>query len=249
MRAKLLSLSLLCAVSLAGCTSNSNTNQTANAPAQTTITDQTVTTTQPAASPQASGSPQTAVDTSGVPVGTQPNAPASANAKDACALLTSDDVKTVQGEEVKETKPSQRSDSSFAIAQCFYTTPTFTKSISLEVTQAAPGSKTNPRDFWRENFTRAAEEGERDKAKDRDRAKDKDKDKNKAGGEEEEKGAPPQRITGLGDEAYWINSRVSGALYVLKGDRFIRLSLGGTDTDAVRQKKAKTLAQKALSRL
>jgi len=248
MRAKLLSLSLLCAVSLAGCTSNSNTNQTANAPAQTTITDQTVTTTQPAASPQASGSPQTAVDTSGVPVGTQPNAPASANAKDACALLTSDDVKMVQGEEVKETKPSQRSDSSFAIAQCFYTTPTFTKSISLEVTQAAPGSKTSPRDFWRENFTRAAE---RDKEREKDKDKDKDKDKARGGhgGEEEEEGAPPQRITGLGDEAYWINSRVSGALYVLKGDRFIRLSLGGTDTDAVRQKKAKTLAQKALSRL
>ena len=178
------------------------------------------------------------------PAATQPNAPASANAKDACALLTSDDVKTVQGEEVKETKPSQRSDSSFAIAQCFYTTPTFTKSISLEVTQAAPGSKTSPRDFWRENFTRAAE-------RDKEREKDKDKDKARGGhgGEEEEEGAPPQRITGLGDEAYWINSRVSGALYVLKGDRFIRLSLGGTDTDAVRQKKAKTLAQKALSRL
>src|SRR5207248_6741228 len=228
--------------------SNSNTNHTANAPAQTTTEQTVMTTSQPAASPQATGSPQTAANTS-ASTGTQPNVPVSANAKDACALLTSDDVKAVQGEEVKETKPSQRSDSSFAIAQCFYTTPTFTKSISLEVTQAAPGSKTNPRDFWRENFTRAAEEGERDKAKDRDRAKDKDKDKNKAGGEEEEKGAPPQRITGLGDEAYWINSRVSGALYVLKGDRFIRLSLGGTDTDAVRQKKAKTLAQKALSRL
>ena len=179
--------------------------------------------------------------------------PVSANAKDACALLTSDDIKAVQGEEIKETKPSQRSDSSFAIAQCFYTTPTFTKSVSLEVTQAMPGSRTSPRAFWRENFTRAAEEGERDKERERDRAKDKDKDKDKTGGgrgaEEEEKGPPPQRVSGVGDEAYWVNGRVSGALYALKGDRFIRISLGGTDTDAVRQKKARTLAQKALSRL
>jgi hypothetical protein len=241
---------LLFVLWLAGCTSNSNTNQPVNAPAQTT-TEQTSTTTtsQPAASPQASGSPQPAAGAPSPSTAAPPNAPLSANAKDACALLTSDDVKDVQGEEVKEAKPSQRSDSSFAIAQCFYTTPTFTKSISLEVTQAMPGSHTSPREFWKENFARAAEAGEHD----RDRDKDKDKDKNKPsaprGEEDEEKGPPPQRIAGVGDEAYWVNSRVNGALYVLKGDRFIRISLGGTDTDAVRQKKAKTLAQKALNRL
>ena len=248
MRSKL--LLLLSALVLAGCTSNSNTNQTANAPAQTTTEQTSTTTSRPVASSQASSSPQTAANVPGAPTGAQPNVPISANAKDACALLTSDDIKAVQGEEVKESKLSQRSDASFAIAQCFYTTPTFTKSISLEVTQAMPGSKTSPRDFWKENFTRAAEAGARDR--DRDRDKDKDKNKNKPSGgrgEEEEKGPPPQRIGGVGDEAYWVNSRVNGALYVLKGDRFIRISLGGTDTDAARQKKAKTLAQKALGRL
>ena len=135
-----------------------------------------------------------------------------------------------------------------AVAQCFYTTPTFTKSVSLELTQAAAGGKTSPREFWKENFTRAATEGERERG--RDKVKDKDKDKERGQrGEEEEGGAPPTHIAGVGDDAYWVNSRVSGALYVLKGGRFIRISLGGADTDAARQKKAKALAQKALARL
>jgi hypothetical protein len=238
MRFKLPLLSFLCALAFASCTSSSNTNQTTNAPTQTTTANQTVTTTsQPGASPQASGPQQTAANAPGATTSTQP---ISAKAKDACALLTSDDIKEVQGEEVKETKLSQRTDSSFDIAQCFYTTPTFTKSVSLEVTQAAPSSMTSPRQFWQENFARAAE---------RSREKEKDKARAGRGAEEEEEGAPPQRVAGLGDDAYWVNSRVSGALYVLKGDRFIRLSLGGTDADAVRQKKIKTLAQKALSRL
>jgi hypothetical protein len=231
---------------LAGCTSKTTTTSNTTAPASSPAA-----TSGPNMQPATSSS---AANTSAAPAapGTASSAqPTGANVKavDACALLTSDDIKAVQGEEVKETKPSQRSDASFAIAQCFYTTPTFTKSVSLELTQPAPGSRTNPREFWHDNFTRAAADSDRDR--DKDRAKDKDKNA-KAGagrGEEEEGGAPPQRIKGLGDEAYWINSRVSGALYVLKGDRFIRISLGGTDTDAARQQKAKALAQKALSRL
>lgn len=242
---------------LAGCARTTQTTTTTTAPSgQATNQTATTTTVPPAGSPQAAAVP-------GQPAGASPAA--ATGPRDACALLTSDDIKDVQGEAVKDAKSSQRNDASFAVGQCFYTTPTFTKSVSLELTQAANGSKTSPRDFWKENFTRAAAEGEReererergrdkdrDKGRDKDRDKDKDKEKAKErgrGGEEEEEGAPPTHITGVGDDAYWVNSRVSGALYVLKGNSFIRISLGGAEDDAARQKKAKALALKALARL
>jgi hypothetical protein len=256
MRCKLLLVSSI--LLLAGCAQTTTTTTTTNAPNdQATAQTATTTTVQTAASPQAAAVP-------GQPAAALPAAATTAP-RDACTLLTSDDIKEVQGEAFKDAKLSQRTDSSFAVAQCFYSMPTFTKSISLELTQAVAGSKTSPRDFWKENFARAAAEGERDKDRDRDRGRDKDKDKDKdknkdkdkdkdkdkergRGGEEEEEGAPPTHVAGVGDDAYWVNSRVSGALYVLKGNSFIRLSLGGADTDEARQKKAKALAQKALAR-
>lgn len=240
MRVKPLLLAVACALALGGCT-NSNTNQTANAPAQSPATEQT---TAPSAPPQ-----QTAVvPGQPAPSGAAP-APASGNS-DACALLTSDEIKAVQGEAVKESKPSQRGEASFAVAQCFYTTPTFTKSVSLEMTQRAANAKTSPRDFWEEQFGRYEQAGGRERERERAREREREKDKGRGGREEEEEeGAPPTPVSGIGDEAFWVNSRVSGTLYVLKGDRFIRISLGGADDDATRQKKAKTLAQKALARL
>ncbi len=232
MRVKLPLLLLVGALALAACTS---TTTTTNQPAPTAVPAAAAT--PPAASPAAPAGAQSGADTH-----------TTAAAPDPCRLLTSDEIKAVQGEEVKETKASQRSDTSFAIGQCFYTTATFSKSISLEVTQPSPGSKTSPRAFWQENFTRAAAAAggsERERKHEHDKGQDKDKQHN---AEEEAEGAPPMRVAGIGDEAFWINSRMSGALYVLKGDRFIRFSLGGTDDNAARQRKAKTLAQKALAR-
>ena len=56
-------------------------------------------------------------------------------------------------------------------------------------------------------------------------------------------------IDGLGEEAYWTGSPITGALYVLKGDAFLRISVGGEKDESVRIKKAKTLAEKVLKRL
>ncbi|HEX8069572.1 MAG TPA: hypothetical protein VF546_06455 [Pyrinomonadaceae bacterium] len=259
-------LPLVCAVcllALAGCTSNTTTTTTqpaapgappATGTGQPAAPGQTPAPGQPV--PAAPGAPQAA----GAPTG--PNATgAPAASADACGLLTSAEIKEVQGEEVKDTKASQRSDASLAIAQCFYTTPTFTKSVSLEVTRPVPGGRESPREFWREHFTAAANEGrerEHERERERERGKDKDKEKERererererrGGEEEEEEGAPPQRVTGIGDEAYLINSRVGGALYVLKGDKFLRVGIGSGDNDATRQKKLRALAQKALARL
>jgi hypothetical protein len=56
---------------------------------------------------------------------------ASAPQRDACSLLTADDLQRVQGERPAEVKPSE----SGAFQQCFYRLPTFTNSINLGVTR------------------------------------------------------------------------------------------------------------------
>lgn len=175
-----------------------------------------------------------------------------AKVDDACALLTSDDIKAVQGEAVKESKPSRRDDATLRVSECFYTTETFNKSISLELTTGADGQ--SARRLWDERFARAREEagkGEREREREK-REREREREKKKAeprGEEEEEEGAPPAAVKGLGDEAYWAPGRVNGTLYARKGDAFVRVSIGGAETDAARMSKAKVLARRALARL
>ena len=214
----------------------------------------------------------TASSAAGAPAGQQPSAPAAPGASaspaaagqpagsaaqpggagaDACALLTSEDVRAVQGEPVKESKASRRSDGALAVSQCFFTTATFNKSVSLEVTRGGAGQ--SARKFWDARFEKAREEGgkgekERERERERER-KEREKKGEKKGGEEEEEGGLPTPVKGVGDEAYWASSHVNGILYVLKGDAFIRVSIGGADDSATRLKKSKALAQRALARL
>jgi hypothetical protein len=189
------------------------------------------------------------------PTVTSSSSPATSAVKarvDVCALLTSDDLKSVQGEPVKEAQRSDRRDGDFIVAQCYYALPTTSNSVVLNVTTANEGqSAGNPKKFWEDTFGRdegkgGGREKEREREKERDKAK---KDKPKAGGEEEEEGAAPEKVQGLGDEAFWIAGRVGGALYVLKKDVFFRLSVGGAGDEKAKLKKSKTLAQQVLKRI
>jgi hypothetical protein len=56
-----------------------------------------------------------------------------------------------------------------------------------------------------------------------------------------------RRIEGLGEDAYW--ELRSGALYVLQGDKFIRVSVGGVGEESARIEKSKILALAAVKRL
>jgi hypothetical protein len=46
-----------------------------------------------------------------------------------------------------------------------------------------------------------------------------------------------------------VPNRFGGVLYVLKGDAFISIGLGGTDDENTKLKKSKVLAEKALAQL
>ncbi len=66
---------------------------------------------------------------------------------------------------------------------------------------------------------------------------------------EREEHGRPRPLPGIGDEAFWVGSRMSGALYVLRGDSYFRLSLGGPESETVKIDKARRLASELLLRL
>jgi hypothetical protein len=223
MRLKLI-MFLTCALVVTGCRS-SDTGQ------QTTYT---ATSTSQQASPTQLTSP--------VPQTGQQTTPAtnSTGVKpkiDACAMLTSKDIEPIQGEALKETKLSGTSTGGFNVSQCFFTLPTFTNSISLAVTQRGDGlGARDPREFWKDTFH--TEERKKGGKQEKDRE-----------GEKEEESAPPQKVTGIGDEAFWTASRAAGGLYVLKGNSYIRVSVGGPGDQESKLKKSKALARKVIERL
>jgi hypothetical protein len=153
---------------------------------------------------------------------------------DACALLSRAAIRQATGEPVASTKATSQVTRKVRQSQCFYTLPTFTNSVSVTLTSPAGLKRDGAREMWERWFHR----GEDDK--DRDQAEPK--------GEAEEEAAKAAPVAGMGDEAFWVHSFV-GNLYVRKGNRFLRISLGGKLNDEERQARAKALAADALRRL
>lgn len=160
---------------------------------------------------------------------------------DPCSLLTSADVAAVQGEPVEQTKPSNQPGTGLLMLQCLFRTTTPTKSVSLAV--AAP-SAMSPRAFWRKQFHPG-----QDAAKEKDSARAEKKSVAERKEQEEEESSRPRVIAGLGEEAYWVGGPIAGALYVLKGNTFLRISVGGIREESARIEKSKALARVALKRM
>jgi hypothetical protein len=154
--------------------------------------------------------------------------------RDVCALITLEEIQTVQGSPIKESKSSARADAGLRVSQCFYTATEFSKSVNLALVQRDPDhpSGRNAKDFWKEKFDPYENE-----------------EPQKDGDDEKEQGSAPKKIEGLGDDAYWVSNRFGGTLYVLKGDAFMSIGLGGTDDEETKLTKSRALAQKALQRL
>jgi hypothetical protein len=57
------------------------------------------------------------------------------------------------------------------------------------------------------------------------------------------------RVRGIGDEAVWSGNHLVGALYVLRRDKILRISVGGPGTKAQKIAKARRLGLRALARL
>jgi len=165
------------------------------------------------------------------------------SAVDACKLLTGEEIKTIQGDTLKDITPTGQSGGTFAMSQCFYTTSNFVNSVSLTVTQQNSNTGAeNIREYWKQRFRSAGN-------RDREREEKRERDNKKKAPEEEEEGAPPERVKGVGEEAYSVGNAKMGALYVLKGNKILRISVGGSHSQPERIQKMKTLAQYAINRL
>jgi len=159
---------------------------------------------------------------------------------DACAMLTRADVQKIQGDAVQETKPSTPPAGGLIMSQCLFRTANPSKSVSVAI--ALPGS-TSPRAFWHKQFPSTKPSAE--DAAEKKRAAGSKGDKK----EEEEESTRPRTIQGIGEQAYWVGSPMTGALYVLKGDTFLRISVGGVREESTRIEKSVALARLVLKRL
>jgi hypothetical protein len=156
---------------------------------------------------------------------------AGATAFDICGVIPSSAIESAQGAPVLSTKSSQRETGGLTIAHCYYMLANQAQSVSLEVT--LPGSeaatRSHPRQYWRTHFGRDREIGEGE-------------------AREQERDASAE-VSGLGREALFEGNGPVGALYVLDGDRFLRISIGSSADPASRVEKSKALARAALAGL
>ena len=171
--------------------------------------------------------------------------------ENACTYLTHEEIQQVQGAAVKDEKGSGSSDGQLRVLQCYYAAEPSNRSVSLMVTQNDPKG-TNARaakESWESTFGRYDEDNEKEKKGDKEKAESLRGEKAGRGEEEEEGKVPMKKIDGVGEEAFWSGSRVGGALYVLKNGAYIRVSIGGPDSEEEKIKKTKVLAEKAIARL
>ena len=184
-----------------------------------------------------------------------------------CMLLSAEEVKQVQGEAFEEAQGSEHAAGPLSMSQCFFRLPNFGKSVSLEVVRAAPGAEAGAlKEYWRKRFhpeAVEARERERELKEEREREREKMLERERAAGQvregghkekeeegkDEEEDSRPQRVPGLGGEAYLSGNRRTSTLSVLKGDAVLRLSVSGPEEPADKGKRAAALAAKALKRL
>ncbi|HEX8352564.1 MAG TPA: hypothetical protein VF611_06690 [Pyrinomonadaceae bacterium] len=206
---------------------------------------------------QNAAAPQTAATPAPAP---GPPLPRSAT----CLLLSDEELQEVQGEAPSDAQGSEHAAGGLSMSQCFFRLPTFSKSISLEVVRAEPGAPAGAlKEYWRKRFhpdaiearelqrqreeeaTLAREERlkrEREAGQVREGGRRKKKDK-------EAEDARPERVRGVGQEAYWSGNQTTAALYVLGKGAVVRVSLGAGEEQDVKIKKASELARKVLKRL
>lgn len=148
---------------------------------------------------------------------------------DACSLLTSDEIKAVQGEAVESAQATPASEGELAVSQCFFKLPSFINSISLQVTRqgSQPGAP-DAKQAWRKLFPP-------EKLQEHESARG-------------QKKLPPRKISGLGEEALWTGGP-TGGLFVLQGQFYIRVSVGGADDEETKIRKSTALAELVLKRL
>ena len=199
-----------------------------------------------ASTPGAAAPPITASGTSSA---NSPDANKNTNVA-ACTTLSKEEILTVQGEIVRETKGNDSTSEGLRVSHCVYLLPTYSRSLSLDITRAAQENAGHDaiEKFWETRFAESESQEERERDRDLEKARGSEP-KARGEREEEERESKPRPVAGVGEEAYWVGSGVKGALFVRKGDAVLILSIGGAEAESTRIKKTVELAQHALKRI
>jgi hypothetical protein len=213
----------------------------------------------PACGPRAGSAPTSQTPTPQTPTtqASQPTAAANAPVPKSvtCALLSGADIRQVQGEEPTDAQGSEHLSGGLNMSQCFYRLPTFNKSVSLEVVRASTDAQGSVKDYWRQKFRVGAGESREGEGERRER--EEELKRGNANGQVREGGhtereregeeeTRTRRVAGMGDEAYWSGGEQGGALFVLRKDTVISVSVGGPEDEAGKIRKAKALLEKVL---
>jgi hypothetical protein len=147
-------------------------------------------------------------------------------------MIDKSEIASLQGAQVQSTVPGTQTTNGLAISQCYFTVNSAdgskNLSVHLEVIQPDPKTPNAVKDYWERTF------GEEHKG---------------GRGEEEKESKPPQPVSGVGEEAFWIGNARVGALYALQKGKMVRVSVGGADDVKTKIEKSKKLVTDVLKRL
>jgi len=142
----------------------------------------------------------------------------------ACEVLSPRDIAKVQGARSTSAKLTEHDTHDMKVSQCFYALPHLSDSVTVDLIRG------DVRAFWKHHF-------------------DGEERENKPVANRTEPESRVRHIEGVGDDAVWSGNRLAGALYVLKGDTIVRVSVGGSASEEQKIEKAKALAARAIRRL
>jgi hypothetical protein len=170
----------------------------------------------------------------------------------ACSLTTKEEVAAIQSAPITAAHSNEVPSGEFVLSQCYYPSSAPNMSVTVGVIQMDPQrpSRTAVSAYWHQVFERFT--GNKATAKEEEEEKPQKGEKKRnvsREGEEKERSVHPDKINGIGDEAYWAGTRFGGTLYVLKGEKMLRISVGGPGDQNSKLVKSKALAEKALGRL
>ena len=209
---------------------------------------------------QNANAPRTAATPTPAPAAPAPPLPRSAT----CALIPDEAMKAVQGEAPADAQGSEHLAEGLSMSQCFYRLPTFAKSVNLEVVSAPAGAPAGAlKEYWRKRFHPTAIEAreqlrlraeEARLAREEEKKREQEAGQSREGGRRkknrEEENWRPQRVAGVGDEAYWSGNQKMWTLSALRRERVVRVTLaGGPDVQAENLKKATELARRVFKKL
>ena len=167
---------------------------------------------------------------------------------DVCSLISQEEVQSIQGAPVKNVEKKVTMNGGFRTADCLYTSEITDHSVSIALVGKNEGSPSarDPKEYWMASFDRYLKT-EQTRHDDED-AVGEGKESSERNEENKNIPPPPKKIDGLGDGAFWASDFAGGALYVLKGNVFIRIRVSGSEAEEVKIDQSKALAAKALAR-